>query len=124
MIYDVAIVGAGPAGLMAAKTASEKELKVVLIEQREDVSNITRACCMQFIMDEGYESETIQVQENKVIFPNNGFEVNYQGPTAPMVDKYYISPKGHKIHFTYPDKRPIIIKFDVTVHLTAKLAIM
>jgi flavin-dependent dehydrogenase len=31
MVYDVAGVGAGPAGLMAAKTAAEHGLKVVLI---------------------------------------------------------------------------------------------
>jgi len=38
MIYDVAIVGAGPAGLMAAKTAAEKGLKVALIEKKSSVS--------------------------------------------------------------------------------------
>ena len=38
MIYDVAIVGAGPAGLMAAKTADEKGLKVALIEKKSSVS--------------------------------------------------------------------------------------
>jgi len=40
MIYDVAVVGAGPAGLMAAKTAAEKGLNVVAIEKRRNVSNI------------------------------------------------------------------------------------
>ena len=30
MIYDVAIIGAGPAGLMAAKTAAELGLKTIL----------------------------------------------------------------------------------------------
>jgi len=112
MSYDLAVAGAGPAGLMAAKTAAEKGLKVALIEQREDVGQITRACCMQFIMDEGYESETIALQDGKLVFANNGFSVDYSGPTAPMVDKYYISPAGHKIHFAYPDKHPIIIKFN------------
>ena len=58
-MYDVAIVGAGPGGLMAAKTAAEKGLKVVLIEKRKDISRITRACCEQFIMDENYSGDTI-----------------------------------------------------------------
>jgi len=29
--YDVTIVGAGPAGLMTAKTAAEQKLKVVVV---------------------------------------------------------------------------------------------
>jgi len=57
-MYDVAIVGAGPGGLIAAKTAAENGLKVVLIEKRKDISQITRACCEQFIMDENYFSRT------------------------------------------------------------------
>ena len=36
MMYDVAIVGAGPGGLMAARTAAKKGLKVVLIEKRKE----------------------------------------------------------------------------------------
>ena len=35
MIYDVAIVGAGPAGSMAAKLLSEKGLKVILIDKEK-----------------------------------------------------------------------------------------
>jgi flavin-dependent dehydrogenase len=57
-MYDVAIVGAGPGGLMAAKTAAENGLKVVLIEKRKDISQITRACCEQFIMNENCSSCT------------------------------------------------------------------
>ena len=33
-IFDLAIVGAGPAGLMTAKTAAESGLKVIIIETR------------------------------------------------------------------------------------------
>lgn len=112
MSYDVVIVGAGPAGLMAAKTAAEKGLKVVLIEKQIDISKIQRACCMQFIMDEDYESETIRLEKGKVVFTRNNFTVDYQGPLVPMTDKYFISPKGHTVRFAYKDKRPIIIKFD------------
>jgi len=41
MIYDLAIVGAGPGGLHAAKWAAKKGLKVILIEKRKDVSKIS-----------------------------------------------------------------------------------
>jgi flavin-dependent dehydrogenase len=112
MIYDVAIVGAGPAGLMAAKTAAEKGLKVALIEKKIDVSKVTRACCQQLIMDENFEGESVQLREGKIHFPSNGFEIDYPGPTFNVTDKYYISPSGHKIHFSYEDKRPIVIKYD------------
>lgn len=112
MTYDVAIVGAGPAGLMAARTAAENGLKAVLIEKRNEIAAIKRACCMQLIMDEDYEGETIRVKERAVVFPRNGFAVDYDGPLLPLTHKYYISPGGHRIHFAYRDRRPIIIKFD------------
>jgi len=86
MTYDVAVIGAGPAGLMAAKTAAEQGLKVVLLEKREDVSKITRACCQQFILDEGYENEFIRLEPGRVIFTRNGFEVTYDGPTSAITD--------------------------------------
>jgi len=110
--YDLIIVGAGPAGLQAAITAAQHGLKVVVIEKRRDVSKITRACCQQFILDDGYENECIQLKDSKVIFSRNGFEVDYDGPTFNINDKYYISPQGHKIHFANKDKSPIAIKFD------------
>ncbi len=36
-MYDVVVVGAGPAGSMAAKTAAEKGLNVLLIEKRQEI---------------------------------------------------------------------------------------
>ncbi|MCK5010217.1 MAG: FAD-dependent oxidoreductase, partial [Deltaproteobacteria bacterium] len=35
MVYDLAIVGAGPGGLHAAKWAVKRGLKVILIEKRK-----------------------------------------------------------------------------------------
>ncbi|MCX5900007.1 MAG: NAD(P)/FAD-dependent oxidoreductase [Proteobacteria bacterium] len=112
MTCDVAIIGAGPAGLMAAYTAAQKGLTVLLLEKFDDISRIRRACCQQFVMDENYESENIRVEAGCVVFPANGFEVAYGGPTHAIIDTYFISPKGHAVHFSYPDRRPIAIKFD------------
>ena len=112
MIYDLAVVGAGPAGLMAAKGAAEKGLRVVLIEKKSSVSTVTRACYQQLIMDENFEGESVQLKKGKILFPQNAFEIDYAGPTFNVTDKYYFSPGGHKIHFSYRDKKPIVIKYD------------
>ena len=45
------IVGGGPGGLMAAKTAAEDGLKVVLIERKGDITEINRACTQIFYMN-------------------------------------------------------------------------
>jgi flavin-dependent dehydrogenase len=112
MTYDVAVVGAGPGGLFAAKTAAQLGLSVVLIEKRSDISKITRACCEQFIMDENYSGDTLAIVDNKVHFTNNNFSVSYDGPLKAIPDKYYVSPGGRTMHFAYEDRRPIVWKFD------------
>ena len=73
MTYDVIVAGGGPTGLMEAKTAAEKGLKVLLIERKKDPAIIRRACCSHFIMEEGYEHESLRVTDGKIIFPKNDF---------------------------------------------------
>ena len=48
--YDLVIVGAGPAGLMAAKTAGEYGLKVALLERKRDIAEIRRSCAMMLLV--------------------------------------------------------------------------
>ena len=73
MEYDVAVIGAGPAGLMAAKTAAQKGLKTVVIEKRDSVSLITRCCCQLLIMDENFSGETLKYEKDKIVFTQNKF---------------------------------------------------
>ncbi len=111
-IIDLVVVGAGPAGLMAAKTAAEAGLKVTIIEKRRDIKQVRRACCAQFVMDDGYENEFLRIQDGKVQFTRNGFNVPYTGRLEDVINNYHYSPSGHRIHFAHPDGRPFAIKFD------------
>ena len=109
---DLLIVGAGPAGLLAGYTAAKKGLKVTLVEMKRDITRVNRACSAQFVLDEGYEGETLQVEEGKLVFTKNGFEVPYKGKLVPILHNYMYSPKGHRVAFEYEDLRPSALKFD------------
>ncbi len=128
-MIDVAIVGAGPAGLHAAKWAAKKGLKVALIEKREDISKITRYCSEHLILDENYNGDTLIVEcglppegpnrivpsnrKNKIRSARFGWELNYAGPLCPCLDKYYYSAElEHNAHFAWPDKKPLAWKYD------------
>ena len=112
--YDLIIVGGGPAGLMAARTAAAGNLKVALIERRSDIARWTRADCMQFYGLEGdFLGENIRVEIGKVIFPRNGFEVRYTGGLYPIYSWRCFSPHGHRIDFN--SKHPIAAIFDKEV---------
>jgi digeranylgeranylglycerophospholipid reductase len=111
-IGDLLVIGAGPAGLMAAKTAAELGLKVTLVEKNRDFKELRRACSAQFILDDGYENEFIKLEDGKIVFTNNKFAVNYRGALVDVTNKYYFSPSGHRIHFAHPDQRPFAAKFD------------
>ncbi|WP_202319217.1 digeranylgeranylglycerophospholipid reductase [Archaeoglobus neptunius] len=52
-MYDVVVVGAGPAGSMAAKTAAENGLKVLLVEKRQEIGTPVR--CAEGISRENVE---------------------------------------------------------------------
>ena len=109
---DLLVIGGGPAGLMAAYTAAKNGLNVVLVEMKKDITNITRACSAQFVMDEDYEGETLKVEDGKLIFTKNGFEVPYKGSLIPIIHNYMVSPKGHRVAFEYEDLHPSALKFD------------
>ncbi len=114
--YDVIIVGAGPAGLMAAKSCAEQNLKVALIERRKDITKWTRADCMMFYgLEGGFLGEDIKVEVGKVSFPKNGFEIKYSGALYPLYHWRVMSPGGHRIDFS--SDCPIAAVFDKSILL-------
>jgi flavin-dependent dehydrogenase len=114
--YDLIVVGAGPAGLMAARTAAEQNLKVALIERKKDITGWTRADCMMFYgLEGGFLGEDLRVEVGKVIFPKNGFEVKYTGGLYPLYHWRVLSPGGHRIDFS--SEQPIATVFSKEILL-------
>lgn len=98
--YDLVIVGAGPAGLMAAKIAGEDGLKVALLERKTNIVDIKRACAMMFIGEDDYyfgERMYFSNKNRKMVFPINGFTVHYEGSYKNLYGKEYYAPDG--IHY-------------------------
>ncbi|MCG7852013.1 MAG: NAD(P)/FAD-dependent oxidoreductase [Methanosarcinaceae archaeon] len=81
--HDLIVIGAGPAGLMAAKVAAENGLSVVLLERKKTITAIERSCATMFAIEDDYlfgERMYFNSEQGKFIFPVNGFNVKYDGP--------------------------------------------
>lgn len=101
-VYDLIVVGAGPAGLMAAKTAGENGLKVALLERKNHITDINRACTMMVLVLNEYifgERITFNQRDGRLCFPVNGFSVRYDGPHKNLYGWQFYSPGGNGISF-------------------------
>lgn len=98
--YDLIVVGAGPAGLMAAKTAAEHGLRVALIERKSSLTDINRACSMMIVTLSGRyleERVVLNAQEHRFGFPKYGFSIPYEGAHQDFYTWSIYSYRGNKI---------------------------
>ncbi len=80
--YDVVIAGAGPAGLMAAKTAGESGLRIALLERKKDISWVRRTDAGIIALNEYIYGQIVTFNRatQTLVFPIAGFSVKYEGP--------------------------------------------
>jgi flavin-dependent dehydrogenase len=80
--YDVVIVGAGPAGLMTAKTAGESGLSIALLERQKDISEIRRTDAGVIALNEYMFGQIVKFNRRTqtLVFPVSGFSLKYEGP--------------------------------------------
>jgi digeranylgeranylglycerophospholipid reductase len=112
-MYDLIVVGAGPTGLMAARTAARDGLKVLLVERRKKINPVKRFCSQMIrVGDQGFSSAkkptdievnpvtvTFEITEkhHKISLNNLDEEVtvDYRGPLRTYHNETWISPSGH-----------------------------
>src|SRR5512137_3001209 len=79
--YDVVIAGAGPAGVMAAKTAAESGLSIALLERKTDISRVRRTDAGIIALNEYIFGQiaAFNRRTQTLVFPVAGFSLKYEG---------------------------------------------
>ena len=101
-MYDVVIVGAGPAGLMAARVAGENGLSTALLERRKTITSTKRVDGGGLSPINEYicgEQLTFNPKAKRIGFPISGFSIPYDGPYRDMYGFRIFSPSGKLISF-------------------------
>jgi len=95
--YDLVIIGAGPAGVMAAKTAGENGLNVALLDRRTNIERITRPCGEGLFCHKYQYGEHVRInfRDNRIVYPYNGFSIKYEGPLKGVYKYDQYSADGH-----------------------------
>ncbi len=106
--YDLVIVGAGPAGLMAARVAGENGLRTALLERKTAIARIRR-------IDGGIlsplneytfgQTVTFNPEVKRIGFPVCGFSIPYDGPYQNVYGFDMFSPGGTRITFGDREKQ-------------------
>jgi len=104
---DLVVIGGGPGGLTAAKTAAEKGLSVVLVETKKDILKITRTCAQIFYLSHigGGQAYTKPVRveiesegKAKLVLPDINLSVEYDGILRACYDWRHLSPNGNCVY--------------------------
>ena len=107
--YDVIVVGAGPAGFLAAKAAGENGLDVALLEKKSDPTQLIRACGQSLISANEYFFENLlryNARDKRICFSSDGFSFKYDGPYRNIYSLAAFTPNGHKIvHGDYEEQK-------------------
>ena len=95
MDTDIIVIGAGPAGLMAAKAASDEGLRTIIVDKKKDIPTYNKPCCSMLLLEPDYHDENLDTADGKITFKKTGFSVDYSGEYVDLVGSMRFSPSLH-----------------------------
>ena len=95
--YDCVVIGAGPAGLMTAKTLGEAGQDVLLVDIKKDIPEVNRCCCTMLINEPNTHGETFRIVDNNIHLEKTGITIRYTGQWVKMVKSIRLSPGGNRL---------------------------
>jgi len=115
--YDVAVVGCGPAGLMAATELKKAGISVVGIDKKPDLSKNIRSASGYFITDQEMNGEFITLEPRgkttQINYTKCGFSVAYSGTLEPIHHSHIVSHSQKHLQIT-STKKPLFHLFNPT----------
>ena len=121
--YDIIVVGAGPAGLLAAKAASLNGFSVGVLERKKDVKAVTRTCGQSLLPPNEYFFGDLfhyNERDKTFCFADMGLSFPYTGPVKNLYTWRMFSPGMKTMQFgSGPENRvaPIALSYDKEILL-------
>jgi flavin-dependent dehydrogenase len=125
--YDVTIIGAGPAGLLAAKALAQNGLDVAVLDRKKDLSVVSRACGQSLLPPNEYFFGDVfhyNAKDKRFCFPLCGLSFPYTGAVKNLYTWHMFSPGMKKMQFGYGQAKgaPIAVSYDKETMLRCMLA--
>jgi flavin-dependent dehydrogenase len=122
--YDVAVVGAGPAGLLAAKAIAENGFDVAVLERKTDMKAVTRSCGQSLLPPNEYFFGDLfhyNARDRRFCFPVMGLSFPYTGPVKSLHEWHMFSPCMNSMQFGGGQAAPIALSYDKEILLSCLL---
>ncbi len=124
--YDVVVVGAGPAGLLAAKAVAQNGFDVAVIDRKQDLSSVSRTCGQSLLPPNEYFFGDIfhyNEKDKRFCYASTGLSFPYTGAVKNLYTWHMHSPGMNKLQFGSGDENgaPIALSYDKEIMLKCLL---